>query len=109
MKTQRQTIMDFAGIATWMTGNLSGYSKYVEDKSVAIGFSRFLTIPYAGEVTIFSGFTSPGVLSMNAASVAITRFLATSRQSIAWTETLDSAIPGEGSDLPLLPTESSSK
>lgn len=99
VKTQRQTMTDFAGFVTWMTANLSGYSKYVEAGSVAAGFARFLPIPYAGQASLLSKFVSQGILSLNAASVAITRYLATSQQFITKAEALDPAKPAEVSDL----------
>ncbi|HEX9024731.1 MAG TPA: hypothetical protein VF799_12925 [Geobacteraceae bacterium] len=99
VKTQRQTMTDFAGFVTWMTGNLSGYSKYVEAGSMAAGFARFLPIPYAGQASLLSKFVSQGILSLNSASVAISRYLATSRQFVTRAESLDPAKPAEISEL----------
>ncbi len=99
VKTQRQAMTDFAGFVTWMTANLSGYSKYVEAGSVAAGFARFLPIPYAGQASLLSKFVSQGILSLNSASVAISRYLATSQQFITRAEALDPAKPAEVSEL----------
>lgn len=99
VKTQRQTMSDFAGFVTWMTANLSGYSKYVEAGSVVAGFARFLPIPYAGQASLLSKFVSQGILSLNAASVVITRYLLTSQQFISRAEALDSVKPAEVSEL----------
>ncbi len=99
VKTQRQTMTDFAGFVTWMTANLSGYAKYIEAGSMAAGVARFLPIPYAGQASLLSKFASQGVLSLNAASVAITRYLATAQQFVTRAEALDPGKPAEVSEL----------
>ncbi len=99
VKAQRQTMTDFAGFVTWMSANLSGYSKYIEAGSMAAGFARFLPIPYAGQASLLSKFVSQGVLSLNSASVAISRYLSTSRQFVTRAEALDPAKAAETSEL----------
>ncbi|KAF0221412.1 MAG: hypothetical protein FD174_550 [Geobacteraceae bacterium] len=100
-KAQRQTMAEFEGFVKWMTTNLSGYAKYVEAGSVAAGFAKILPIPYAGQASLFTKFVSQGVLSLNASSVAINRYLGTSQQFIGRVESLDPARPNtrETSDL----------
>jgi hypothetical protein len=90
-KTERQAMADFEGFVKWMTTNLSGYSKYIEAGSFAAGFARVLPIPYAGQASVLTKFISQGVLSLNAASVSISRYLTTSRQFIAKVEAIDQA------------------
>jgi hypothetical protein len=84
---------DFEGFVKWMTANLSGYAKYVAAGSVAAGFAKILPIPYAGQASVLTKFVSQGVLSLNAASVAINRYMGTSQQLIARVEALDPAKP----------------
>lgn len=93
VKVQRQSMADFEGFVKWMTGNLSGYSKYVAAGSVAAGFAKVLPIPYAGQASMFTKFVSQGLLSLNAASVSINRYMDTSRQFIARVDALDQANP----------------
>lgn len=93
VRVQRQTMADFTGFVTWMTANLSGYAKYVEAGSVAAGLARFLPIPYAGQASVLSKFVSQGILSLNAASVAIATYLGTSQQFMTRVEAIDPAKP----------------
>ena len=88
-RAQRQTMVDFEGFVTWMTGNLSGYAKYVEAGSIAAGFAKVLPIPYAGQASVLTKFVSQGVLSLNAASVAIARYLDTSQKFISRVEAIE--------------------
>ena len=82
MIIEEMTMTDFEAFVTWMTANLSGYAKYVEAGSVAAGFARILPIPYAGQASLLTKFVSQGVLSLNAASVAIARYLDTSQKFV---------------------------
>jgi hypothetical protein len=88
VKSQRQTMTDFEGFVKWMTANLSSYAKYVEAGSVAAGFAKILPIPYAGQAGMFTKFVSHFALSLNAASVAMTKYLATSQQFVAKVDAL---------------------
>jgi hypothetical protein len=90
-RDQRRTMADFEGFVTWMTANLSGYAKYVQAGSVAAGFARILPIPYAGQASVLTKFVSQGILSLNATSVSINRYLGTSQQFVARVEALDPA------------------
>jgi len=90
-KVQQQVMADFEVFVKWMTTNLSGYSKYIEAGSFAAGFARVLPIPYAGQASVLTKFISQGVLSLNAASVSISRYLTTSRQFVAKVEALEKA------------------
>ena len=85
-KKQRQTMADFEQFVKWMTANLSSYSKYVEAGSVAAGFAKALPIPYAGQAGMFTKFVAHFALSLNATSVSMTRYLATSQQFITRVE-----------------------
>jgi hypothetical protein len=90
-KAQRQSMTDFEGYVKWMSTNISGYSKYMEAGSVAAGFARVLPIPYAGQASLFTKFVSNAALSLNSASVAMNRYLATSQQFTGRVESLDAA------------------
>lgn len=92
-KNQHQAMADFEGFVKWMATNLSGYAKYVQAGSVAAGFAKVLPIPYAGQASVLTKFASQGVLSLNAASLSINRYLDTSRQFVAKVEALDPAKP----------------
>ena len=91
VKSQRQTMIEFEGFVTWMSTNLSGYAKYIQAGSVAAGFARVLPIPYAGQASMMTKFVSQGVLSLNAASVAIARYLDTSQKFVVRVEAIDAA------------------
>lgn len=93
VKAQRQTMVDFEAFVSWMSNNLSGYSRYIEAGSVAAGFAKVLPIPYAGQASMFTKFVSQGILSLNAASVSINRYLATSQAFVARIDKLDAATP----------------
>lgn len=93
VKAQRQTMAELEGFVKWMTGNLSGYARYIEAGSVAAGFAKVLPIPYAGQASLFTKFVSQGILSMNAASVAINKYLVTSQQFIAKVDAIDQVRP----------------
>lgn len=93
VKAQRQTMAEFETFVTWMTSNLSGYSRYIEAGSVAAGFARVLPIPYAGQASMFTKFVSQGILSLNAASVAIKKYLVTSQTFVARVDAIDQARP----------------
>lgn len=93
IKAQRQTMAEFETFVSWMSNNLSGYSRYIEAGSVAAGFAKVLPIPYAGQASMFTKFVSQGILSLNAASVAINRYLTTSQAFVARVDKLDSAAP----------------
>jgi hypothetical protein len=83
VRMQRQAMADFEGFVSWMNTNLSGYAKYIDAGSLLAGFAKVLPIPYAGQASVFTKFVSQGVLSLNAASVSINRYLATSQQFLA--------------------------
>lgn len=93
VKAQRQTMTDFETFVSWMSNNLSGYSRYIEAGSVAAGFAKVLPIPYAGQASMFTKFVSQGILSLNAASVSINRYLGTSQAFVARVDKLDAANP----------------
>lgn len=92
-KVQRQSMADFENYVKWMSGSLSGYAKYIEAGSIAAGFARVLPIPYAGQASLLTKFVSQGVLSLNATSVAINRYLGSSQQFVSRVEALDPARP----------------
>lgn len=93
VKSQRQSMADFESFVTWMSTNLSGYSRYIQAGSIAAGIARALPIPYAGQASVLTKFISQGVLSLNAASVSVSRYLATSRDFTARVDALDHAAP----------------
>lgn len=93
VKGQRQSMADFESFVTWMSANLSGYSRYIQAGSIAAGFARALPIPYAGQASVLTKFISQGVLSLNAASVSVSRYLATSKAFTARVDALDKAAP----------------
>ncbi|RII29205.1 MAG: hypothetical protein CXR31_02110 [Geobacter sp.] len=88
-RTQRQSMTDFESYVKWMSGSLSGYAKYIEAGSIAAGFARVLPIPYAGQASILTKFVSQGILSLNATSVAINRYMGSSQQFVSRVEALD--------------------
>ncbi|MCM2359259.1 MAG: hypothetical protein NDI77_14010 [Geobacteraceae bacterium] len=98
-KNQRQAMADFEGFVKWMATNLSGYAKYVQAGSVAAGFAKVLPIPYAGQASVLTKFASQGVLSLNAASLSINRYLDTSQQFVAKVEALDPAKPATPAEI----------
>lgn len=93
VKCQRQSMADFESFVTWMSANLSGYSRYIQAGSIAAGFAKALPIPYAGQASVLTKFISQGVLSLNAASVSVSRYLATSKDFTARVDALDKAAP----------------
>lgn len=93
VKGQCKSLADFESFVTWMSGNLSGYSRYIQAGSVAAGFARALPIPYAGQASVLTKFISQGVLSLNAASVSVSRYLSTSKDFAARVDALDHAAP----------------
>ncbi|MHC1697986.1 MAG: hypothetical protein AB9919_08040 [Geobacteraceae bacterium] len=93
VRTQRTILADSETYVKWMATNLSGYSKYIQAGSFAAGFAKVLPIPYAGQASLLTKFISQGVLSLNAASVSLSRYLTTSRDFIARVEALDQATP----------------
>jgi len=93
VKGQRQSMADFESFVTWMSTNLSGYSRYIQAGSIAAGFARALPIPYAGQASVLTKFISQGVLSLNAASVSVSRYLATSKAFTARVDALDKMAP----------------
>jgi len=98
-KSQRQSMADFEVYVKWMANNLSGYSKYMEAGSVAAGFAKVLPIPYAGQAGLFTKFASQFALSLNAASVSITRYLTTSQQFIARVDAMDASKPAKSGEV----------
>lgn len=93
VNTQRRILADSETYVKWMATNLSGYSKYIEAGSFAAGFAKVLPIPYAGQASLLTKFISQGVLSLNAASVSLSRYLTTSRDFVARVEALDQISP----------------
>jgi hypothetical protein len=89
VKGQRQSMNEFQGYITWMSGSIAGYSKYIEAGSIAAGFARVLPIPYAGQAGMFTKFVSHFTLSLSAASRSITAFLATAQQFTNRVDALD--------------------
>ncbi len=98
VKIQRQSMADFENFVKWMTANLNGYSKYIEAGSVVAGFAKVLPIPYAGQASVLTKFISQGVLSLNAASVSIARYLDTSRQFVSRVDSINQTKPEGRSD-----------
>ncbi|RNC67807.1 MAG: hypothetical protein ED859_13105 [Desulfuromonadales bacterium] len=94
-RAQRQSMTDFEGFVKWMSASLAGYEKYIQAGSVVAGFARVLPIPYAGQASMLTKFVSQGVLSLNATSVSITRYLATSQKFLAKVDAVDQ---GKGLD-----------
>jgi len=68
-----------------MATNLSGYSEHIEAGSFAAGFAKVLTIPYAGQASLLTKFISQGVLSLNAASVSLSRYLESLNHYVGYT------------------------
>jgi hypothetical protein len=99
VKGQRQTMADFEGFVKWMSSSLSGYSKYVEAGSMAAGFARVLPIPYAGQAGMFTKFVSHFALSLNTASVAISKYLGSSQQFLARVDALGPAPVDKGREI----------
>lgn len=99
VKTQRQTMAEFEGFVKWMSSNLSNYSKYVEAGSVAAGFARILPIPYAGQAGMFTKFVSHFALSLNAASVAMNKYLGSSQQFVAKVDALGTNPSGKTKEI----------
>jgi len=99
VKVQRQSMNDFQGYVTWMSGNIAGYSRYIEAGSVAAGFARVLPIPYAGQAGMFAKFVSHFTLSLSAASKSITSYLASSQQFISRVDALEKNPAGNGREL----------
>jgi hypothetical protein len=93
VKKQRKILAESEAYVKWMATNLSGYSKYIEAGSFAAGFAKVLPIPYAGQASLLTKFISQGVLSLNAASVSLSRYLTTSRDFIARVDALDQLTP----------------
>lgn len=83
VRQQRQAMIEFQGYVSWMTGNVAGYSKYIEASSIAANFARILPIPYAGQAGMFTKFVSHFTLSLNSAATAIFRYLNSSGQFLA--------------------------
>ena len=67
--------------------------------SVAAGFAKILPIPYAGQASLLTKFVSQGILSLNAASVAINRYMGTSQQFVARIDALDPARPANPAEV----------
>ena len=89
VKTQRQTMSDFQGFVTWMSGNLAGYNRYIQAGSYVAMVGRILPIPYAGQASVFAKFIAHFTLALNASSVAISHYLTSSQQFIAMGDRLD--------------------
>lgn len=98
-KSQRQSMADFEVYVKWMANNLSGYSKYMAAGSVAAGFAKVLPIPYAGQAGLFTKFASQFALSLNAASVSITKYLTTSQQFISRVDAMDASKPAKSGEV----------
>ncbi|MBI5657070.1 MAG: hypothetical protein HZC44_09780 [Geobacter sp.] len=95
IRVQRQAMTDFEGYVRWMTGNVSGYARYLEAGSVAANFARVLPIPYAGQAGMFTKFVSQATLSLNTASLAVNRYLTTSQQFIVRADALEKSPAAE--------------
>ncbi len=91
VKLQRQATADFEGFVTWMSANLAGYNRYIQAGSYAAGAARMLPIPYAGQASLFTKFAAQFTLSLNAASVAINTYLASSQRFLAMADAIDPA------------------
>ena len=88
-RAQRQSMVEFEGFVKWMSGSLSGYERYIQAGSMLAGFARVLPIPYAGQASVLTKFVSQGVLSLNATSASIARYLETSRKFLARVDAID--------------------
>lgn len=95
IKCQRKSLADLASFVTWMTANLSGYSRYIQAGSLLAGFAKVLPIPYAGQASVLAKFIAQGMLSLNATSVSVSRYLATSREFVSRVDTLEQTAPAE--------------
>lgn len=95
VRQQRQAMADFQGFVGWMNQNLAGYNKYLEAGSVAAGFARVLPIPYAGQAGMLAKFVSQATVSLNTASTAINKYLATSQQFVSRVDALGSTPEGK--------------
>jgi hypothetical protein len=93
VKAQQQAMGDFEAFVKWMTKNLSGYSRYIEAGSFAAGFAKVLPIPYAGQASVLTKFMSEGLLALNATSVSIAKYLATSREFTSSVDRLEKSGP----------------
>jgi hypothetical protein len=91
IRVQRQGMADFENYVKWMSTNIAGYAKYISAGSVAAGFAKVLPIPYAGQASVFTKFVSNAALSLGAASVSISKYLATSQQFLSRADALDPA------------------
>jgi hypothetical protein len=89
VRTQRQTMTDFSGFVTWLSGSLDGYNKYLQASAVAANLLKVLPIPYAGQASLFTKFAAQGAASLNTTSAAITRYLGTSQQFLSRAEALE--------------------
>ncbi|AJE03926.1 hypothetical protein [Geobacter pickeringii] len=90
-RAQRQSMADFEGFVRWMSGSLAGYEKYIQAGTVVAGFARVLPIPYAGQASLLTKFASQGILSLNATSASITKYLETSQKFLARVDAIDPA------------------
>jgi hypothetical protein len=91
VKTQRQTTSDFQGFVTWMSNNLAGYNRYIQAGSYAAVIGRMLPIPYAGQASIFTKFIAQFTVALNASSVSVSHYLASSKKFITMTEQIESS------------------
>lgn len=93
VKLQRQATSDFEGFVRWMSANLAGYNRYIQAGSYAAVAARMLPIPYAGQASVFTKFVTQFTMALNAASVSITTYLASSQRFITMTDAIDPSKP----------------
>lgn len=89
VRTQRQTMNDFQGFVSWMSGNLAGYNRYIQAGSYAAVVARMLPIPYAGQASLFTKFIAQFTLALNTSSVSINKYLNSSRRFITMVEPIE--------------------
>lgn len=102
VRTQRQTMADFNGFVSWLSGSLEGYNKYLQASAVAANLIKVLPIPYAGQASMFTKFAAQGVASLNITSTAITRYLGTSQQFLTRYEALEKSPAPDHADVSAL-------
>ena len=103
-KLQRQSMEDFQGFVSWMSLNLTSFTKYIKAGSYAAVVARMLPIPYAGQASIFTKFAAQFTMALNSASVAINSYLVTSQKFIVMVDAIDPSKPID----PMRATEASS-
>lgn len=89
VRAQRQTMHEFSGFVTWLSGSLEGYNRYLQASAVAANLIRVLPIPYAGQASMFTKFAAQGVVSLNSTSASISHYLHSSQQFLTRYDALE--------------------